>query len=90
MSHPGSTGRNETSPCKLIMIISFFCCCAHLGDADPVDPLMQSPDVIAAQVLDVLRLLLDLWMLRIKVTDFYCIFLLEENNTNTDHFFIEV
>lgn len=51
-------------------MIFFFCCSAHLGDADPVDPLVQSSDVIAAQVLDVLRLLLDLWMLQSKVIDF--------------------
>lgn len=47
---------------------------AHLGDADPVHPLVQSPDVVAAKVLDVLRLLLDLRMLASKVGDFYLIF----------------
>lgn len=52
----------------------FFFFCAHLGDADPVHPLVQSPDVVAAQVLDVLRLLLDLRMLRSKVRDFDFIF----------------
>lgn len=34
-----------------------------LGDTDAVHPLVQGPDVVAAQVLDVLRLLLDLRML---------------------------
>ena len=37
---------------------------SYLGDADPVNPLVEGSDVIAAQVLDVLRLLLDLWMLK--------------------------
>ena len=35
----------------------------YLGDADAVDPLVQSPDVLAAEVLDVLGFLLDLRML---------------------------
>src|SRR4029434_8995042 len=38
-----------------------FC---YLGDANPIHPLVQSPDVITAQVLDVLRFLLDLRMLQ--------------------------
>lgn len=36
----------------------------HLGDANSIHPLVQGPDIIAAQILDVLRLLLDLWMLQ--------------------------
>lgn len=36
---------------------------AILCDANAVDPLMQGSDIIAAQILDVLRLLLNLRML---------------------------
>lgn len=35
----------------------------YLGNADPIDPLMQGPCIITTKVLDVLRLLLDLWVL---------------------------
>lgn len=35
----------------------------YLGDANTVDPLLEGSDVIAAKVLDILRLLLDLRML---------------------------
>lgn len=37
--------------------------CNHLGDPYPGNPEVQGPGVVAAQVLDVLRLLLDLRML---------------------------
>lgn len=37
---------------------------AVLGDADPVDPLVQGPHVVTAKVLNVLGLLLDLRMLQ--------------------------
>lgn len=35
-----------------------------LCDADSIHPLVQRPHIIAAQILDVLGLLLDLWMLQ--------------------------
>lgn len=35
----------------------------YLGNAYPSQPKVQGPGIIAAQVLDVLRLFLDLWML---------------------------
>lgn len=48
----------------------------YLGNADPVDPLVQGSDIVAAQIFDILRLLLNLRMLkdagtvqRVTVTD---------------------
>lgn len=35
----------------------------YLGNADPVDPLVQGSDVIAAQILDILGFLLNLRVL---------------------------
>ena len=35
----------------------------YLGDANAVEPLVEGPDVVTAQILDVLGLLLDLGVL---------------------------
>lgn len=42
----------------------------YLGDANTVDPLLEGSDVITAEVLDVLRLLLDLRVLHTRA-EFY-------------------
>ena len=39
----------------------------YLGDANSIHPLVQGPDIITAQIFDVLGLLLDLWMLQKEV-----------------------
>lgn len=49
-----------------LSFLAWFLFVTHLGDANPIHPLVQGPDVVAAQILDVLRLLLDLWMLQKK------------------------
>lgn len=36
----------------------------YLCDADTIDPLVQGPHVITTKVFDVLRFLLDLWVLQ--------------------------
>lgn len=43
----------------------------YLGDANTVDPLLEGSDIVTAEVLDVLRLLLDLRVLHIHKQ--YCI-----------------
>lgn len=54
---------------KVFYFVDFFLWgSAHLGNADSVNPLMEGPDVIAAQILDVLGLFLDLRMLRGSTT----------------------
>lgn len=40
-----------------------LCALSHLGDTDPRNPESHGPLIVTAQVLDVLRLLLDLRML---------------------------
>ncbi len=44
---------------------------SYLGDPNTVDPLLEGPDIITAEVLDVLRLLLDLPMLHTHTHTLY-------------------
>ena len=39
---------------------------SYLGNANTVDPLLEGSEIITAKVLDVLRLILDLWVLQKK------------------------
>lgn len=45
----------------------------YLGDSNTVDPLLEGSNVIAAEVLDILRLLLDLRMLWIHTSQLDCL-----------------
>lgn len=44
----------------------------YLGDANAVDPLLEASDIVTAQILDVLRLFLDLRVLHTQIhTNYY-------------------
>lgn len=51
----------------------------YLGDANAVEPLVEGPDIITAQILDVLGLLLDLGVLNTQRHAHTCY---HDNTTN--------